>query len=75
MRHILPFHFSLAAIKITFPMAPMVTYLLPFNPVDSYLTRCSSENFVLATVSGNESAISYGIPVVTIPLLDLLIFY
>ena len=64
-----------AVIKITFPLLALVTYLLPFTPVSSYLSRCSWENLIFATASGNVSVISYGVCLVTIPLLDLLIFH
>ena len=35
----------LIVIKITFPSPASVSYLLPFTPVNGYLTRCSWENF------------------------------
>ena len=62
-------------IKITFLLLVLVRYLLLFTPVNSYLTRCSWENLIFATTSGNISVIRYGVSQVTIPLLDLLIFH
>ena len=62
-------------IKTTFPLLALVRYLLQFTPVNSYLTRCSWENFIFATASGIVSTISCGVSLVTIPLLDLLIFH
>ena len=63
-----------AVIKITFLALVLVRYLLPFSPVNCYLNRCIWVNLILAIVSGNVSANSYGVSLVTIPLLDLLIF-
>ena len=65
----------MAVIKITFPLLALVRYLLSFVLVNSYLTRCSWENLIFATASLNVSVISYGLSLVTKPLLDLLIFY
>ena len=43
-----------AVIKITFPSPATVRDLLPFTPVNSYLTRCGGENLHFATISGNN---------------------
>ena len=61
-------------IKFTFPSLALVRYLLPFTPVNSYLTRYSWEHLVFATTSGNVSVISCGVSLVTTPHLDLLVF-
>ena len=53
-------------------MYDSVRYQLPFL---SYLTRCSWENLHFAATSRNISVISCGVSLVTIPLLDLLIFH
>ena len=45
-------------IKNTFPSLALVKYLLPFTPVNSYLTRRSWDNLIFATTSGNVSVIS-----------------
>ena len=62
-------------IKTSFPLLALVRYLLPFTPFNSYLTRCSWENLIFTTTSGNISVISCGISLVTIPLLDLPMFH
>ena len=64
-----------AVIKITFPLLALVRYLLPFTPVNSCLTRCSLENLIFATASGNVSVVSCSVSLVTILLLDLLMFH
>ena len=46
------FTLLVAVIEITFPSLALVMYLLPFTPVNSYLTRCSLENLHFATASG-----------------------
>ena len=55
---------------VTFPSLALVRYLLPFTSANSYLTRCSWENLIFATTSGNISVISCGVSLVTIPVLD-----
>ena len=64
-----------AVIKIIFPPPVMVRYLLSFTPVNCYLTRCSWEHLIFATTSGNISVISCVVSLVTILLLDVLIFH
>ena len=61
--------------EITFPSLALVRYLFPFIPVNSYLTRCSWEILHFAATSGNAPVISYGVSLVTMPLLDLVIFH
>ena len=56
--------------KITFPSLALVGYLLPFTSANEYQTRCSRDILFFATASGNVSDISYGVSLVTIPLLD-----
>ena len=57
------------------PLLPVVRYLLPLTPVNSYLTRCNWEHLIIATASRNVSVISCGLSLVTLPLLDSLIFH
>ena len=64
-----------AVIKITFTPLALVRYSLLFTRVNSYPTGCSWVNLILATCSGNVSAYSYGVSLVTILLLDLLTFH
>ena len=49
----------------------LVIYLFQFTPVNSYQTTHSWEKLISSTTSGNISVISYGVSLVTIPLLDL----
>ena len=60
---------AVVVIKITFPPLAQVRYLFPCPTVNSYLTRCSRENLIFVTTSENISVISYGVSLVTIPLL------
>ena len=59
---------QMSVIKISFPLLALVRYLLPFTPVNSYLTICSWENLIFATASKNVAFISCGVSLVTIPL-------
>ena len=56
------------------PSPALVRYLLLFTPVNSYLTRWSLEILIFATTSGDTS-VRCGVTLVTIQLLDLLIFH
>ena len=70
-----PCTLPMAEINISFPLLALVRYLLPFTLVNSYITRCSWENLLFATASRNVSIINCGVFLVTIPLLDFLIFH
>ena len=45
-------------IKCTFPSLALMRYLLPLTAFNSYLTKCSWENLIFATASGNELFLS-----------------
>ena len=64
-----------AVIKITFPLLALVRYLLLFNIVNSYVTRCSWENLIFYTASGNVSGISYGVSLASILLYSFTHFH
>ena len=67
-------HITSGSNKNHIPSLALVRYLLAFTQINSYLTRCSWENLLFATTSGNVSVISCDVSLVALLLLDLLIF-